>query len=83
MSKPIDPNLNIRGDKLVLATLSVLRNLIIELDKAGALNISFFLASIDDTVAAHRAQGDPNQLADSIEAIASHLRDSMSQVDPQ
>jgi hypothetical protein len=68
----------IRGDKLVLATLSVLRTLIVELDKAGAVDISTVLAAIDDTVAGHRESGDPNRLADAIEAIATHLRDSVS-----
>jgi hypothetical protein len=68
----------VRGDKLMLATISILRTLIVELDKAGALNMSTLLAAIDDTVAAHREHGDPNQLADAMEAIASHLRGSVS-----
>jgi hypothetical protein len=50
----------IRGDKLVLATLSVLRTLVVELDRAGALKASDLLAAIDDTVTAHREHGDPN-----------------------
>jgi hypothetical protein len=70
----------IRGDKLVLATLSVLRTLVIELDKAGAVDISAVIAAIDDTVRGHRETGDPNSLADAIEAIASHLRDSVSKL---
>jgi hypothetical protein len=70
----------IRGDKLVLATLSVLRTLIIELDKAGAVDVSTVLAAIDDTVRGHRETGDPNRLADAIEAIGSHLRDSVSKL---
>jgi hypothetical protein len=65
----------IRGDKLVLATVSILRTLVVELDKAGAINISAFLAAVDDTVTFHRAHGDPNALADAIEAIATHLRE--------
>jgi hypothetical protein len=52
----------IRGDKLVLATISVLRTLIMELDKAGAVDISAVIAAIDDTVIAHRETGDPNKL---------------------
>ena len=68
----------IRGDKLVLATVSVLRTLIMELDRAGAMNVTAFLVALDDTVAAHREAGDPNQLAEAIEAIASHLRESVS-----
>jgi hypothetical protein len=71
----------IRGDKLVLAMLSVLRTLIFELDKAGALSGSTFLTAIDDTVVAHREHGNPNQLADAIEAIASHIQDSMGHIE--
>ena len=37
----------IRGDKLVLATISVLRTLIMELDKAGAVDVSTVIAAID------------------------------------
>ena len=70
----------IRGDKLVLATISVLRTLIMELDKAGAIDISAVIAAIDDTVTAHRETGDPNKLADAIDVIASHLRESMSKL---
>ena len=66
----------IRGDKLVLGMLSVMRTLIFELDREGAIEIAKLLAVIDDTVTEHRAHGDPNQLADAIEAIASHLRGS-------
>jgi hypothetical protein len=68
----------IRGDKLVLAMLSVLRTLIIELDKAGAIELGTVLAAIDDTERAHRDQGDPNQMADAISAIASQIRESVS-----
>ena len=63
---------------MVLATVSILRTLIVELDKAGVLSTSTVLAAIDDTVTTHRELGDPNQLADAIEAIASHLRGSVS-----
>jgi hypothetical protein len=70
----------IRGDKLVLATISVLRTLVMELDKAGVLDVATFLASVDDSAAAHREAGDPNELADAIQAIASHLRDSISRL---
>jgi hypothetical protein len=68
----------VRGDKLVLATLSVLRTLILELHKAGALEIGSLLGAIDDTVAAHREHDDPNNLADAIESIGAHIRDSIA-----
>ena len=67
----------IRGDKLVLATISVLRTLIMELDKAGAVDVSTVIAAIDDTAKGHRETGDPNRLADAIEGITSHLGDSL------
>jgi hypothetical protein len=70
----------VRGDKLVLGTLSVLRTLILELHKAGAIEITSLLAAIDDSVEAHREQGDPNQLADAIEMIGQHIRDSISEL---
>ncbi|PWT84547.1 MAG: hypothetical protein C5B58_04560 [Acidobacteria bacterium] len=73
-------NPKIRGDKLVLATISVLRTLILELDKSGAVDMSAVIAAIDDTAKGHRETGDPNQLAEAIEAIASHLRESMSRL---
>ena len=66
----------IRGDKLVLGTISVLRTLIVELDRAGALKLPTLLAAIDGTVTAHREEGDPNQLADAIEAIRQHIAGS-------
>jgi hypothetical protein len=68
----------IRGDKLVLAIASVLRTLVVELDRTGAIKLPDLLSAIDDTVATHREDGDTNQLADAIEAIRSHLSASVS-----
>jgi hypothetical protein len=48
----------IRGDKLVLGTISVLRTLVIELHRAGAIRQDSVLAVIDDTVTKHREHGD-------------------------
>jgi hypothetical protein len=67
----------IRGDKLVLATILVLRTVILELHKAGAVYISSVIPATDDTVTQHRETGDPNKLPDAIEALASHLRESV------
>ena len=55
--------------------LSVLRTVIFKLDKAGAVEKEAILAAIDDTAKAHRETGDPNQLADAIQAVGHHLRD--------
>jgi hypothetical protein len=68
----------IRGDKLVFGTISVLRTLIVELDRAGAIKLDSLLAAIDDTVATHREHGDQNQLADAIEAIRGHISESIT-----
>ena len=67
----------IRGDKLVLGTISVLRTLIVELDRVGAIKVDGVLAAIDDTVTTHREHGDPNQLADAIQAIREHISESV------
>jgi hypothetical protein len=69
----------VRGDRLVLGTLSVLRTLIFELHKTGAIEIESLIAAIDDSVSAHREHGDPNRLADAIEMIGQHLRDSVTE----
>jgi hypothetical protein len=37
-----------------------------------------FDSAIDDTVTTHREQGDPNQLADAIEAIRGHISESVA-----
>ena len=60
----------IRGDKLVLGMLSVIRTLVVELDKSGAIQIGPFIATVDSTADTHRKLGDPNQLADAIQAIS-------------
>jgi hypothetical protein len=68
----------IRGDN-VLATVSVLRTLIVELDRSGAMGVGTFLAAVDDdSVAAHWERADSNQLANANQAIASHFRESLS-----
>jgi hypothetical protein len=51
------------NEELSIGTISVLRTLV-ELDQAGAIDLP-----VDDFVAAQRDQGDPNHLADAIEAI--------------
>ena len=68
----------IRGDRLVLGMLSVMRTLIVELDKSGAIQLGQFIATVDSTARTHRELGDPNQLADAIQALADHLRGSIA-----
>jgi predicted lipoprotein len=59
---------DIKGEKLTIGTISVLRTLV-QLDRAGAIDLP-----VDDFVVAQREKGDPNKLADTIEA----LRDAIS-----
>jgi hypothetical protein len=66
----------IPGDRLVLATISVLRTLIVELSRRGVLDQAEFVALVQETAIAHREAGDPNNLADAIHAISEHLEGS-------
>ena len=67
----------IPGDRLVLATISVLRTLILDLSRRGVLDQEEFVSLVQSTAIAHREAGDPNNLADAITAISEHLRDSI------
>ena len=67
----------ISGDRLVLATISVLRTLVLELSHRGVLDQSQFVALVQETAIAHREAGDPNNLADAIHAISEHLEGSI------
>ena len=66
------------ADRVVLALVSVLRTLIHELHKERAIEIHSLLAALDASIAAHRERDDPNDLADAIEMITQHVRDSIS-----
>jgi hypothetical protein len=69
----MDPKSKIPGDRLVLGMLSVLRTLVIELSRTGALDRDHFVMIVQQTAAAHREAGDPNSLADAIHAISMHI----------
>jgi hypothetical protein len=68
----------VRGDRLVIALISVLRTLVLELSKRGVLNADEFVYIVQQTAIAHRESGDPNQLADAIHLISQHLHESIS-----
>jgi hypothetical protein len=68
----------IPGDRLALATISVLRTLVFELSRRGILDQAEFVALVQETAIAHREAGDPNKLADAIHAISEHLEGSIS-----
>ncbi len=67
----------VRGDRLVLALVSVLRTLILELSKRGVMDADEFVYIVQQTAIAHRESGDPNQLADAIHLISEHLHESI------
>lgn len=67
----------IPGDRLVLGMLSVLRTLVIELDRRGALDAADFVQTVQETAITHRQAGDPHNLADAIHAISMQLHDSI------
>ena len=53
----------IPGDRLVLATISVLRTLIHELSARGIMDQAEFATKPQTIAIAHRESGDPNNLA--------------------
>lgn len=67
----------VRGDRLVLGMLSVMRTLIMELHKRGVLDANEFVTKVQGTAIAHREAGDPNELADALHSISEHLHDSI------
>ena len=71
------PSKKIAGDRLVLATISVLRTLVLELSRRGVLDKDEFVHIVQQTAIAHRETGDPNNLADAIHAISEHLDNSI------
>ena len=68
----------IPGDRLVLATISVLRTLVFDLSRRGILDQAQFVALVQETAIAHREVGDPNNLADAIHAISEQLEGSIT-----
>jgi hypothetical protein len=69
----------IPGDRLVLGTISVLRTLVLELSRKGVIDVGEFVETIHQSADAHREAGDPNNLADAIDAISEHLLNSVPQ----
>jgi hypothetical protein len=67
----------IPGDRLVLATISVLRTLIFELSRKGVIDPDEFIQLVQQTAITHRQAGDANNLADAIHALSIHLQESL------
>jgi hypothetical protein len=68
-------------DRLLLALISVVRTLILELSRKGVLDANEFVTALQDIAITHRETGDPNNLADAIQMISEHLQESM--LDPE
>jgi hypothetical protein len=69
----------IRGDRLVLALISVVRTLVMDLHRRGVIDGHEFVTLVQETAITHRESGDPNELADAIHAISDHLHASIPQ----
>jgi hypothetical protein len=67
----------IPGDRLLLGLLSAFRTLVMELSKNGALEQNEFVHVLQQTAEAHRETGDPNRLADAIDAISMQIATSV------
>jgi hypothetical protein len=64
-------------DRLLLALISVVRTLVVELSNKGVMDANEFVAALQQIAITHRDAGDPNNLADAIHLISEHLQDSM------
>ncbi len=67
----------IPGDRLVLALISVVRTLVLELSAKGLLDAQDFAFKLEQIAETHRKAGDPNNLANAIIAISQHISESI------
>lgn len=72
----MEPTQQIPGDRLVLGMLSAFRTLVWALSKNGAIDLDQYVTALQQTAAAHREAGDPNNLANAIHAISVHILSS-------
>lgn len=68
---------SIPPDRLLLALISVVRTLVLDLSKKGVLDADEFVFALQQVAITHRETGDPNNLADAIHAISEHLHESI------
>jgi hypothetical protein len=54
------------ADRLIVATISVLRTLVLELSKNGVIDLDNFIETVQQIAVTHRETGDPNNLADAV-----------------
>ena len=65
---------------MVLGLLSAFRTLVLELSRKGAIDAREFASVLKETALTHREGGDPNNLANAIDAIAEQITGSI--IDP-
>lgn len=63
-----------------LATLTVLRGLIFELDRKGVISGDEFIMRVQAMAIAQRNIGDPQQTADSLNVIADYLMQTLDRL---
>jgi hypothetical protein len=68
----------IRGDRLVLGLGSVVRTLIVDSHRRGLLDVDDFVFKVRQVAETHREMGDPNDLADALDAISNLIAESVS-----
>jgi hypothetical protein len=66
----------IPASSFLFGMLSAYRTLVLLLHKRGVLQLDELILALQQTAAAHRESGDPNNLADAIHAISEHLVES-------
>jgi hypothetical protein len=66
----------IRGDRLVLGLISVVRTLILDLSQKGVLDVDDFVFKVRQVAETHREMGDPNDLAGALDAISNLIDES-------
>lgn len=72
---------NIPPDRLLLGLISVVRTLVLDLSRRGVIDAQDFISMLEEIAVTHREAGDPNRLADVIDAISRHLAGSMREGD--
>ena len=63
----------------MLGMLSAFRTLVWALSKNGAIDLDEYITALQQTAADHRQTGDPNNLANAIQAISVHIQSSVPQ----
>lgn len=65
----------------MLALISVVRTLVLELSKKGVIDADEFVSILQQSAIAHRESDDPNNLAAAIHALSEHIFESQTSDD--